>query len=172
VSYYRTDFQRLKPGTQRLWRGIIEAFRREHGDKLVARLEPKHVRAIVAARASTPHSGNNLLKVLGALGRHAADIGMAASNPAAGIKRFRTQGDGFHCWSESEISLFKEHHPIGRKARLAFALLLHTAQRRADVIGLGWQHVQGDVIALRQQKTDTPLWIQSIPSWHRRRETI
>src|SRR5262249_26962892 len=71
--------------------------------------------------------------------------------------------DGFHTWTENEITRFEERHPIGTKARLAFNLLLYTAQRRSDVIRFGWQHVQGDTIALRQGKTDTPLLIPIHP---------
>lgn len=35
--------------------------------------------------------------------------------------------------------------------------MLWPSVRRSDVIRLGWQHVRGDKIALRKQKTDTPL---------------
>src|SRR5262245_754361 len=163
VSYYRTDFRRLKPGTQRLWRGIIERFRAEYGSKPVARLERAHVKNIIGAKAATPHAANNLLKILRVLLNHAIDLGMIRSNPAIGVKPYRSQGDGFHTWTEDEIARFEARHPIGSKARLAFALLLYTAQRRSDVIRLGWQHVQGDAIAVRQEKTDTPLLIPIHP---------
>jgi integrase len=163
VSYYRTDFRRLKPGTQRLWRGIIERFRAEHGSKPVARLERAHVKDIIGAKAATPHAANNLLKVLRVLLNHAIDLGMIGSNPAIGVKPYRSQGDGFHTWTEDEIARFEARHPIGSKARLAFALLLYTAQRRSDVIRFGWQHVQGDTIAVRQEKTGTPLLIPIHP---------
>ena len=54
---------------------------------------------------------------------------------------------------ESQISQFEAHYPIGSKARLAFALLLYTAQRRSDVVRMGRKHVRGDVVDVRQQKT-------------------
>ena len=45
--------------------------------------------------------------------------------------------------------------------------MLYTGQRRSDVIRLGWQHVRhgkdGDKIAARQQKTDTPLLLPIAP---------
>ena len=44
-------------------------------------------------------------------------------------------------------------YPIGSRERLALALLLHTGARRADVVGLGWQHVQAGVLRFRQRKT-------------------
>jgi integrase len=163
VLYYRTDFRRLKPSTQRLWRNIIERFRSEHGSKPVPRLERKHIKDIIGAKASTPQAANNLLKVLRVLLNYAVEIGVIANNPAIGVRRYRSHGDGIHTWSEDEIARFEERHPIGTKARLAFALLLYTAQRRSDVIRFGWQHVQGDTIALRQEKTDNPLLIPIHP---------
>jgi hypothetical protein len=54
VLYYRTDFRRLKPSTQRLWRNIIERFRSEHGSKPVSRLERRHIKDIMGAKAATP----------------------------------------------------------------------------------------------------------------------
>jgi integrase len=162
VSYYRTDFRRLKSSTQRLWRNIIERFRSAHGSKPVARLERKHVKEIVGTKAK-PQAANNLLKVLRVLLTHAVEIGMIKSNPALSINRYKSQGDGFHVWTESEIARFEERHPIGSMARLAFALLLYTAQRRSDVIRLGWQHVESDCVAVRQEKTDTALLIPIHP---------
>ena len=165
VSWYRTDFRRLKPSTQRLWRNIIEReIRSKHGDKPVARLTREHIKSIIGAKSDTPQAANNLLKVLRLLLNYAVEIKMIANNPALGVKRYKSHGDGFHTWTESEIPRFEERHPISTKARLAFALLLCTGQRRSDVIRLGWQHVQGDVIAVRQQKTDTPLLIPIHPA--------
>lgn len=56
---------------------------------------------------------------------------------------------------------FEQRHPVGTKAHLALMLMLYTGQRRSDIIRMGWQHIRhtdkGDKIAVRQQKTDTPL---------------
>jgi hypothetical protein len=51
-------------------------------------------------------------------------------NPAIGIKKYRSKGEGVHTWAEDEIQQYEAWHPIGSKARLALALLLYTAQRR------------------------------------------
>jgi integrase len=62
-----------------------------------------------------------------------------------------------------EVAQFEAVHPAGSKARLALYLLLHTAQRKSDVAKMGWQHVKGDTIAVRQQKTGTSLRIPMLP---------
>jgi integrase len=160
VSYYRSpDFRGLKASTQRVRRNVIERFRNEHGAKPISRLGRAHIKDIIGAKASTPEAANNLLKVLRVLLSHAVEIGMIASNPAIGVKRYRSHGDGIHTWTEAEVAQFETSHPIGGKARLALELLLGTGQRRSDVVRMGWQHKRGDEIAVRQQKTDEPLLI-------------
>jgi integrase len=158
VSYYKLVFPRLKVSTQSERRYIIERFRTEHGTKPVRLLKREHIAAIIAARAQTPHAANNLLKTLHTLFEHAVAINMITTNPAADVKKFRTQSDGFHMWTEAEVAQFEAHHAVGSRARLALALLL-TGQRRSDVIRMGWQHIVGDAIAVKQEKTGAPLLI-------------
>jgi integrase len=66
-------------------------------------------------------------------------------------------------WSEAEAARFEAVYPIGTKERLALALLLYTGQRVSDVARMGWQHVKGKWIAVRQEKTDTPLMLKMHP---------
>jgi integrase len=56
---------------------------------------------------------------------------------------------------------------VGTRARLAMALLLYTAQRRADVVRMGWQHVAAGRIAVRQGKTGERLQIPIHPALQR-----
>src|SRR3954447_2573301 len=57
VSYYRSpEFRGLKASTQKVRRYIIEAFRKEHGTKPIARLGRAHVKDIIGARAETPQA--------------------------------------------------------------------------------------------------------------------
>jgi integrase len=84
--------------------------------------------------------------------------------PAARVKKFKTTGDGVHTWSEQEVVLFQERHPIGTRPYLALMLMLSTGQRRSDAVRMGWQHVRGEKIAVRQEKTDTPLLIPIVPA--------
>lgn len=161
VSYDKSpEFRGLKPSTQAVRRNIIEReLRTPHGDKLIKGLGRAHVKAIIGSKAATPEAANNLLKVLRTLLAYAVDIEMIASSPALGIKRYKSKGEGFHTWTEAEVAQFQERHPIESKAGFALALLLHTGQRRGDVVKLGWQHVCGDLIMVRQEKTDEPLSI-------------
>jgi integrase len=73
------------------------------------------------------------------------------------------KSDGYHTWTESEISQFEARHPIGTKARLALALGLYTAQRRGDVVRMGRQHIRDGELTVRQNKTGAVLAIPVLP---------
>jgi integrase len=164
VSYYRSpEFRGLAATTQAMRRNIIERFRNDHGDKPITRLGRVHIKDIIGAKADTPEAANNLLKVLRVILSYAVSLDMIPNNPAMSVQRYRSRGEGFHTWSEPEISQFQAKHPLGTRAGLALALLLYTAQRRGDVVRAGWQHMKGDAIAVRQEKTDTPLLIPLHP---------
>ena len=47
---------------------------------------------------------------------------------------------------------FEATHPVGSKARLAFALLFYTGQRRSDVVHFGRQHLRDGCINFTQYK--------------------
>jgi integrase len=166
VSYYRSpEYLGLKASTMSDRFYIIENFRKAHGDKPLKKLQRSHVKEIIGLKSETPAAANNLLKVLRLLLNYAISIDMITSNPAIGVKRYPMRTEGYHTWSEDEISLFEITHPIGSRPRLALSLLLFTAQRRSDVIRMGWQHVDQvqQVISVKQEKTGASLSIPIHP---------
>jgi integrase len=165
VAYYRSaDFANLSASTKAQRRNVIEKFRAEHGARPLKGLMRAHVKAIIEAKGEKPEAANHLLKVLRVMLAFAVDLEMIEANPAAGVKKYRSRTDGFHLWSESEIAQFEARHPLGSRARLALALMLYTAQRRGDVIRMGAQHVKGDTITVKQQKTGIVLVIPMHPA--------
>ena len=154
VAYYTSaDFKTLALSTQATYRGIIERFRNDHGDKPIAMLEARHIRKILDEKVATPAAANNLLKILHVLMQFAIERDWRRDDPTAGVRKVRSSSKGFHTWSEEEIAAFEAHWPRGSRARLALALLLYTAQRRSDVVKMGRQHVRGDTIQVVPQKT-------------------
>ena len=164
VTSVRPRSRNLARASQRHYRGIIERFRCEHGDKRIATLERRNVIAMLDAKARTPAGARDFLGCLRVLIRYAIDIGLRDSDPTLGVKTTKQKGDGFRTWLEQDIATFQSHYPVGTKPRLALELLLHTAQRRADVIRLGPQHVRDGVISVRQQKTGKTLVIPVSPA--------
>lgn len=157
VAYYRSpEFCGLKAITQTEYRQLIERLRVDYGKLPIRLLERRHIKALMANKAATPMAANNFLKVMRILLNCAVDLQLIASNPAAGIKRYRQKGDGFPTWTEAEVAQFRATYAIGTKPRLALELLLGTGQRRSDVVRFGWQHLDGHDLVLRQSKTDRP----------------
>ena len=132
---------------------ILEHFRREHGTKKLRTLQRAHVAAILGKKP--PFAARNWLKVLRGLMAFAATTGLRPDDPTQGVRLPKAKAGEIHTWTESEIAEFEAYHPVGSAARLAFALLLYTAQRRGDVVRMGRQHVRDGVLSLRQEKTGT-----------------
>lgn len=166
ASYYQsTEYRNLKPITQRTYRSVMEPFREQHGNKPVAAMQREHVKAILAKMADRPAASNNWLKAIKILMWHAVEIGMRRDDPTIGLRKMRTGSSGFRTWTEGEIEQFHTRHPIGSRARLALDLLLHTGQRRADVVRMGRQHVRGGVLTISQQKTGTEVSVPLHPDF-------
>lgn len=160
VAYYTSaDWMGLSKSTQATYRGIIDRFRVQHGEKPFRPLQPHHIRSLLDARAETPAAANNLLKVLRAMMRFAVDRNLIKVDPTNGVKPLRYKTDGFHTWTDDEIEAFDRRWALGTQERLAKDLLLYTAQRSSDVRVMGLQHVKSGVVKVKQQKTGTTLEI-------------
>src|SRR5262249_36337389 len=142
VGLYQSGaFLNLRPISRSTYRYVLEAFRGQHGGKRIALLERRHIEDMLAAKSGKPGAQRNLLRMLKVLLSYAVEIGMRSDNPAAGVRiKGAKSGGGFHTFTEDEIAAFETHFAIGTQARLAFALLLFTAQRRSDVVRMGRQH--------------------------------
>src|SRR5262249_9643033 len=136
---------------------------KEDGDKPVAGLQRRHIVIMRDRRSHQPESANGLLTMLRVMMKHAVDTGLRQDNPARDVPRIRAKSDGFHSWIEEEIEQFEARHPIGSRARLAFALLLYTGQRRSDVVKMGRQHIRDGMLHVKQAKTGAELWIPVTP---------
>jgi integrase len=167
ASYYGSIAftKSLAPSSQAVRRAVLEAFRREHGDKLIAAMPTKFLRALLDAME--PTTAKNWLAAIRALTAHAIKSDLIEHDPTLGIKLRRMTGDGFATWTEEQISQFESAHPIGSRERLAFALNLYTAQRRGDVVAMGRQHIRNGLLHVTQRKTGKALAIPLHPGWRR-----
>lgn len=160
VRWYESPgFTGLRPQTQATYRRTLERLRAAHGHRLVAEMQPAHVRTIRNRMAKTPAAANNLLGLLRVLMQFAIEEGMREDDPTRDVRRLRYEKTGWHTWTEEEIATFRAHWAVGTKPRLALELLLHTGQRRGDVVRMGRQHLRngGTAIAVKQGKTGTML---------------
>jgi integrase len=172
VSYFQSvAYRSMTARTQRVYRNMIERFCEKidkkgnsFGDKRVALIGREHVVRLIASKAEKPEAANQFRKVLRAMMKHAVEIGLRADDPTRDVRAIRVHSEGFHSWTDAEIAQFEKRHPVGSRARLAFALLLYTGQRRSDVVRMGYQHVRNGVLTVRQEKTGAKLSIPLHPT--------
>ena len=163
VQYFVSpEFLRLRSRTQYVYRLVIGRFLAEHGHRRVGEMRRDDVKKIMALKATTPGSANDLLKKIRTLIKFAIDAGWRSDDPTLRIKTFREQE--FHTWTEDEIAQYEERWSVGSRQRTAFALHLYTGQRRADVARMAWTDVAGNAINVVQAKTGARLTIPLHPS--------
>lgn len=154
AAYFNSaGFISLSESTQATYRGIIEGLRDKHGDKRLATLERRHVEHMMGEKGQKLTAANNLLRMLRMLMRFAISVDMVKTDPTLGVRTNRIRSTGFYTWTETDIEAFEAKHVIGTKPRLAMALMLYSAQRRGDIVGLGPQHIKGGTLTVRQKKT-------------------
>jgi integrase len=156
-------FSKLSASSKRNYRAVLENFCKKYGTLPVSQFSRKHASAILGKLSDKPEAANTLMKRLRLLLNFAVDMGMIPSNPMTGMKGYKSDGEGYHDWTEEEIVQFIARHPLGTKAYLALMLMLSTGQRRSDAVRMGWGDVANGIIRVRQQKTGTSLMIPIVP---------
>lgn len=166
--YGSADFNSGGPDDQRRRRLLIESFRGEFGEEMVADFTFEHIEAILLARSKKRLVGArlvggkvaalNLRKQLRRLFAHARRLQWITANPVEEADKIKVpQTGGYHTWTEAEIAQYQARHPLGTKARLALEIFLWTAQRRGDASTFGRQHIRGGQIVFRPSKTGREL---------------
>ncbi|QUS36186.1 tyrosine-type recombinase/integrase [Falsirhodobacter algicola] len=154
LKWYRSqDFLALEASTQRVYRGVVENFRQQHGDKPVHLMQLRHVQDLLAAKADTPAAANNLRKRLIQLLDYAITLEWRTDNPARATKPYKVATEGFHTWTEAEIAQFIRVHPQGTEAHTVMTLMLYTGAARVDAVQLGPWNIKDGRFRYRRQKT-------------------
>ena len=158
-DYYRSvEFANLKPNSQRLYHVCLDPIAKRDGHRLVRDMPRDKVRKVIEEiGAKRPGMANLTLKSLRTLLRYAVDTGWRNDNPVAGIKQYRLGTR--HTWTDAELAAFEARWPLGTRQRLAYALLLYTAQRVGDVARMRRQDLSDGRISVVQEKTGSALSI-------------
>lgn len=174
VAYYASaDWAALKPTTRRTYKGIIDRFRdaqpkgKRWGDLPAKDIDARFVRRAMDAMSDRSAAANNMLKVLRALFRFAVDRDWRSDNPVQFVRAIKRRSPGFTTWTEEDIQAYERRWPVGSKERLAFDLLLFTAQRSGDVRKMGRQHLRNGYISVVQEKTGEALEVPVHPNLQR-----
>jgi integrase len=151
-THYRTD---LAPKTRKEYSAYLDLIVSQWGDLPVRGLKPGHIERIKSLYERTPRKANLLIAVFRIILSLAVKWEWIPSNPAARPGMIPTP-PRTAVWSTIEEDRFLAAAPAS--IRLAFALMLYTVQRPADVLAMTRGQVterDGRVwLRLRQQKTD------------------
>ncbi|WP_197711525.1 tyrosine-type recombinase/integrase [Bradyrhizobium vignae] len=155
------DYKLLDPRTRHVRRLVLEATFKEpvapgsprfFRDMPLSKMTADAIEVLRDRKLAFPEAANARVKAIrqvfkfGVLKKH------AQFNPARDVPYIRTGSSGYHTWTIDEVRQFEKYHPVGSKARLAFALLLFTGQRRADIVRFGKQHVKEERLSFTQHK--------------------
>lgn len=160
-------------------RGLIESFRADFGNDMVADFTFEHIEAILLLRTEKRRNdkgrmvggqvaATNLRKQLRRLFAYAKKLQWIATNPVdeadtVGKRRL----EGFHPWTEAEVAQYQAKHPIGTRARLALEIFLWTGQRRGDGRLFGPKHIVRGKINFTAAKNGADLWLPMAPDLKR-----
>lgn len=152
--YASRAFRNLKQSSRRTYRSALEPIAKAHGHR-IANITHRQAAKLVSDIADKPAMANLTKRVLQALYKHATKNGWVDANPVIGVERYKT--GTHHTWTEGELRTFEAKWPLGTRQRLAYELLLQTAQRVGDVARMTRGDIVGGELHVVQQKTGAEL---------------
>jgi integrase len=164
TDFYRSaEFANLKPSSQAVYRVVLGTLVEAHGHRLVRDLPTTKARKIIEEiGANRPGMANLTRSVFRRVMGYAVSTGLRNDNPLAGVPSYRLGTR--HTWTDDQIAAFENCWPLGTRERLAFALLLYTAQRGGDVVKMRRSDLKNGVIRIIQQKTGAEMAITIHPA--------
>ncbi|MET4722016.1 integrase [Bradyrhizobium japonicum] len=154
AGYYGSaEFKQLADSSRSNRRRILERFRKEHGAKSLAKLETKHINAIIDKKADKPAAANELRKLLHIVFEYAIGAGLITENPIKRAKRVKYVKRSHRAWTDADVEAYRERWPEGSPQRLGLELFIHTGLRRSDAVRLGWDHVKEGWITITTVKS-------------------
>lgn len=172
IEVQRTvDWRSLDPASQRQQIGVAERFfeltiapnsKDTFGQMPIGSIRRGDIKKILARYTDRPHAGGHVLRLLRKLAVTALDLEWLDADPTHRIK-YRPKLKGHRAWTDAELEAFEARWDAGTTQRLGYALALYTGQRRGDVAAMRWSAYDGAGIAVKQEKTGTPLWIPVHP---------
>lgn len=156
-------FANLSPSSQATYRKVLKPILEKHGHRLVHDLpHDKAMKIIVQIGEKRPGTANLTKSVLHTIFKFAKIV----PNPFADIGDYNL--GKHHTWTDAELAVFEKRWPLGTRERLAYALLLYTAQRVGDAVAIHRADIKGGMIRVVQEKTaedeDDVLWIAMHPA--------
>lgn len=140
-------------------RRLLDDMRKDWGDLPASKISRAAVLMYRDAMADKPRTANYAMQTLRRVFNFGIDRGLVERNPAARPGRLK-EGDGHAPWTDDHIRAFREKNAATDPMMvLALDIGLYTAQRLGDVIAMTRHDIDGQLIAVTQQKTKEKVWI-------------
>lgn len=111
--------------------------------------------------ATAPRQAELRVAILSRLFNWGAKRGFRKDNPAADIEKIKRKTKSYEPWTEEEITAFYKSAP--KHVADVVTMALYTGQRMGDCLKMTWGDISDGAIQVRQEKTDTSLWIPIHP---------
>lgn len=129
----------------------------------MARFKTRHVEALMG-RKEGPTAANAVKKNLSLLYNFAAKtLDYTGPNPARAAQARKQNPDGYHTWTDAEVSRFLERHGPGTKPRLVMLLALNTGMSRQDLCRVGRGNTRNGRIDYARGKTSVVADMPIVP---------
>lgn len=156
-------FARLASATRRQRELVLCRMIKTAGEQPYSKITRKTIIAGLDRRRETPFAAHTFLKTVRGLFKWAVDADYVKTDPTLNIEPPPRKTDGHHVWTEEEIGRFEARWPIGKRERLALAILIYTGLRRGDAARLGRQHVKEGIIRIRTEKNGMLVTLPMLP---------
>jgi integrase len=158
-----TEFANLRPSSQATYRLALGPILAQDGHRLVRDLLPDKARKIVQEiGANRPAMANLTRAVLRRLFSFAMSIGQRRDNPFDAVPKYKI--GTHHTWTDEQLAAYEVRWPLGTRERLAFDLLLYSAQRVGDVVRMQRSDIRNSVVTVVQQKTGVEVFVPLHPA--------
>jgi integrase len=159
--YSSRPFRDLKASSRKTYRRVLEPLARAHGHRTALITHLQAAKLIDDIGADKPAMANLTKAVMQNLMKYAIKAKRRQDNPFIGIDLFKT--GTHHTWTEGELRTFEQRWPLGTRQRLAYALLLYTAQRVGDVAKMKRSDIIAGELHVIQEKTGAELHLPVVP---------
>jgi integrase len=152
------DYDHLGPGTRADYQFALDKIIEHFGDAPIDQVRPSHITLYMDKRKKDSlHRAQREVAVFGMIFRWAMAHDWCQSNPAAAIKRKRLPGR--KAIDIEDDTMEAVYAQASQPLKDAMDLAYYIGQRPADVLKLSETDIKDGHLAIRQNKTGTPLRI-------------
>lgn len=157
------EFANLRASSQATYRLALGPVLERDGHRLVRDLPSDKARKIIQEiGANRPAMANLTRAILRRMFSFAMAIGQRRDNPFAFTPKYKI---GSHrSWTDAELDAYEQHWPLGTRERLAYDVLLYSAQRVGDVMRMQRSDIRNGVITVVQEKTGAKVFVPLHPA--------